>query len=114
VAWDNAGMDGHTQEWPDSREVVEWDWVVAPTHHGRRRLHAPLRWDDPDYHAMVTDGRTVCGLTGQLHIPGVFTRMGAQRCRHCCRMTGMPPGQGSPKNDDACRPIAKLRVLALR
>jgi hypothetical protein len=95
-----------------SRVVVEWDWVVTRSYN---KLHAPLKWDDPEYHACVDDGRTVCGLTNRrLYIPGIFTRMGAERCRHCCRMTGMPQGKGSPKNDDACRPLVEQRLRALR
>jgi hypothetical protein len=93
-----------------SREIAEWDWVVTKTW---SRLHAPLDWDDPDEEMHVEDGRTVCGHSGLLLVPGVFTRMGAMRCKHCCRMTGMPPGRGSPKNDDACRPIAEQRIAAL-
>ena len=93
-----------------SLRAANWDWVVTDS---GIRLHAPAVWDDPDYHAMVKDGRTVCGLTGYLTIPGVFSRLGLPRCRHCCRMTGMPPGTGSPKNDEACRPIAERRVKAM-
>jgi hypothetical protein len=52
------------------------------------------------------------GLTGWLSIPGLFSRMGKERCKHCCRMTGMPQGTGSPKNDDACRPLVEQRIAA--
>ena len=90
-----------------SRHVVEWDWVVTRSH---GRLHAPLVWEDPEYHAMVPDGRTVCGVSGELHIPGFFSRLGLPRCQRCCAMTGMPPGRGSPKNDDACRPLVQARI----
>ncbi len=92
-----------------SRTVVEWDWVVTKSY---SRLHAPLIWEDPEYHACVDDGQTVCGLTGWLSIPGFFSRMGKERCKHCCRMTGMPQGIGSPKNDDACRPLVEQRIAA--
>lgn len=94
-----------------SREVVEWDWVVMGD---GRKLHAPKVWDDPRYNAYTEDGETWCGRRGWLSIPGVFTRMGARRCGMCCQATGMPPGKGSPKNDDACRPIAEARIEALR
>lgn len=93
-----------------SRRTAEWDWVVTSSY---RRLHAPLEFDDPGYDGYDEAGRTLCGRTGHLSIPGVFTRMGAERCRHCCRMTGMPAGTGSPKNDAACRPIAETRVALL-
>ena len=85
-----------------SGEVALWDWIVT----GRwDKLHAPVAWDDPDYEAQVDDARTACGLRGWFSIPGLFTRRGAPRCAHCCRITGFPPGKGSPKNDDACRPL---------
>jgi hypothetical protein len=94
----------------ESRIVVEWDRVVTTSY---ARLHAPSQWDDPDYWAFVEDGRTVCGYSGALRIPGLFTRMGAERCKRCCRMTGMPHGRGSPKNDDACRLLVRQHIAAL-
>ena len=85
---------------------AEWDWIVT----GRwDKLHAPEDWDDPDYDAYDEHARTACGRTGWFSIPGVFTRMGAPRCKHCCRIRGYPNGDGSPKNDDACRPLVEAR-----
>lgn len=92
----------------ESRHVAEWDWVI--TGNGLK-LHAPKVYHDPDYHAFA-EGVTECGIETDLHIPGMFTRAGAPRCIHCCRIVGMPEGNGSPKNDDACRPIVRLRVAA--
>lgn len=90
-----------------SGEVAEWDWIVT----GRwDRLHAPEKWDDPDYGAYDEEAVTACGLTGWFSIPGVFTRMGAPRCAHCCRIRGYPRGNGSPKNDDAIRPLVEARL----
>jgi hypothetical protein len=88
------------------REVAEWDWVVLPSWN---RLHAPEEWDDPHEEMRDDRGKTVCGRRGPLSIPGVFSRMGLPRCRHCCRMTGMPQGVGSPRNDAACRPLVAQR-----
>jgi hypothetical protein len=94
-----------------SRRTVEWSWVVTDAWDV---LHAPDMWDPlDDDETSVPDGITACGLRGALHIPGVFTRMGAERCASCCEVTGMPPGKGSPKNDDACRPIAEQRIARL-
>jgi hypothetical protein len=90
-----------------SREIAEWDWVVTRTW---RVLHAPAVWDDPDENMSVQDGRTVCGVSGYLSIPGLFSRMGKPRCARCCKATGMPPGKGSPKNDDGCRPLVEERI----
>jgi len=96
-----------------SRVTVEWDWVVNG---GNRVLHAPRVWDDPEYWAQDDHGQTVCGYRGWLGIPGLFSRMDVPRCRTCCRITGMPEGDGSPKNDDWCRQVveARLRTLGLR
>jgi hypothetical protein len=93
-----------------SRIVVEWDWVVNTTN---AVLHAPRVWDDPHYEARDDHGQTVCGYRGPLYIPGMGSRFGVPRCRTCCRITGMPPGKGSPKNDDACRPLVEARLKTL-
>jgi hypothetical protein len=53
--------------------------------------------------------RLACGRVAEgLWIPGMFTRMGAERCKGCCRALGYPQGKGSPKNDDACRVLLGL------
>ena len=94
-----------------SGEVVEWDWMVLPSWN---RLHAPEDWDDPHYEASDEHARTACGRRGWGQIPGVFSRMGMPRCAHCCRIRGFPPGEGSPKNDDACRPLVEQRIKAAK
>jgi len=43
-------------------------------------------------------GVTVCGIKGQLWMPGVVSRMGAQRCPACCKALGIPNGYGAPYN----------------
>ena len=53
--------------------------------------------------------RLACGrVAAGVSVPGVFTRMGGQRCTGCCRALGLPPGKGSPKNDQACRALLGL------
>jgi len=94
-----------------SRRVVEWDWVVTAKSYGV--LHCPTEWEDPEYHAYVDDGATACGLRGEFVIPGVFSRMGKERCKKCCKKVGFPPGKGSPKNDDSCRPLVEERLTRL-
>ena len=94
------------------RELAEWDWVRIGN---GDRLHAVARLTNED---TVEDdwygvGFTECGLGGDLHIPGLFSRMSVPRCIRCCERTGMPQGDQSPKNIDECRPIAELRILAL-
>ncbi len=93
-----------------SRELAEWDWVVTRSWN---RLHAPAEWDDPEGDGYDEEGATACGRRGWLSIPGLFTRMGAERCKHCCRMTGFPQGVGSPKNDKTLRPLVEQRIAAL-
>lgn len=92
------------------RSLAEWDWLI--TNRGNV-LHHPHSGDpNPDvmgYH----DVQFSCGRTSRwAWIPGVFTRMGAKRCDRCCDRLGYPRGKGSPKNDDACRPLVERRVKA--
>lgn len=43
-------------------------------------------------------GKTACGLTGDLQMPGVLSRMGLERCAKCCKAAGIPKGRGAPFN----------------
>lgn len=88
----------------------EWDWWV--TNEGRR-LHAAEVTYDPLYQVAGV-GRTACGKEGRLAIPGIFTRMAAERCKRCCDRLGYPRGIGSPKNDQRCRPLVEARLVARR
>lgn len=93
---------------PDQR-LIAADWLQTAT--GNRLHHATLT----DAEAVeiieqsgIDDLRLSCGrVTRWACIPGLFTRMGADRCRQCCRATGMPPGTGSPKNDPACKAVSE-------
>lgn len=87
------------------RILGEWDWWMLPTW---SRLHAATEFEYVAW--AVGNGTTACGRHGVLTIPGIFTRMDAWRCRQCCRALSYPPGQGSPKNDDACRPLVEQRL----
>ena len=87
------------------------DWYVTKSWN---RLH----WADigNEYHAgiamdwAVTEPiRLACGRMAEgLWIPGMFTRMGGQRCTGCCRALGYPQGKGSPKNCDEIRVLLGL------
>ena len=90
------------------------DWFVAGL---GRRLHAVRdeAWTGEHRTEMEQEWivwssvRLACGrMAACVSIPGMFTRMGAERCKGCCRATGMPEGTGSPKNDDACRVLLGL------
>jgi hypothetical protein len=92
--------------------IGTYDWYVSKSWN---RLHAVTEFTDEHKAdmemewAVLSPVRLACGRTAaSLWIPGMFSRMGAERCKGCCRATGMPAGKGSPKNDDACRAILGL------
>jgi hypothetical protein len=90
----------------EAQEIVDYDWMISA--HGNRLHHVKLPPDveDLDDIFRLAPMAAACGKTLQgACIPGVFTRMGAMRCTGCCRALGLPPGKGSPKNDDECRRI---------
>ena len=91
--------------------IIKYDWLVSRSWN---RLH----WADltpEDAVEIIDDGgleepvKLACGRTAAyVCIPGVFSRMGAQRCTGCCRALGYSPGKGSPKNDHALRAVLGL------
>ncbi len=93
-------------------EVAEWDWVCLPSW---EKLHHARLIDDLESFDLWRqgEGETACGRRGYLYIPGFATRLGAERCRHCCRKIGFPDGKGSPKNDRACRSLVERRLREL-
>lgn len=89
----------------DDGRLAELDWLTSPrseTLHAPR-LQAPITnpWNHPIY-------RVACGRVMKVSIPGIFSRMGRERCKQCCKNRGYPEGTGSPKNDAACRVILGL------
>lgn len=87
-------------------EIARYDWLDTLT---GRTLHAYDTGDFDEEYWGVRGGRFACGRRFALAvIPGLVTRMAAMRCKGCCRATGLPEGKGSPKNDDACRPLVGL------
>lgn len=87
-------------------ELAAFDWVVFGN---SKRLHhaAELVIDVAGW--CYEDVTTSCGLrVPYARIPGMFTRMRAKRCNRCCDRLGWPRGIGSPKNDDALRPLVGL------
>lgn len=95
----------------------DYDWVT--TRHYRALHHAMFTREqakeceeDGGYYEPV---KLACGQTApQVHIPGVFSRGGfgggLPRCVRCCKVTGLPEGNGSPKNDDECRRILGMET----
>lgn len=93
------------------RELTEWDWIVTDIKGGK--LHHLAAFDDPEQAGddWGGPGSTSCGRHTQwASIPGIFTRMGAARCKRCCKAVGFPEGVGSPKNDKALRPLVEARI----
>ena len=90
-------------------EIAEWDWVELLAGSVLHAVASVTNDPDDDWRG---EGATECGRSGEFVIPGLFTRMGAQRCKRCCDRTSMPHGKGSPKNDDACRPVVEARIAA--
>mgnify|MGYP000853826932 CR=1 FL=1 len=70
-------------------------WLVLPSWNRLHRV-SEIEWDEED--SPYGTGTTLCGLSGHLHIPGIFSRMGLPRCAHCCRLAGVPRGDGAPAN----------------
>lgn len=92
--------------------LLEWDWLITPN--GQRLHYAGLNRElaaDLTYYGMVENIFLACGRwVESASIPGIFTRMGAERCQLCCDRLGYPRGKGSPKNDDACRPLVEAKI----
>lgn len=76
-----------------------WRWVYTAQGVVLHRVASPF---DPTgmNAADPFEARTVCGMQRVLWVPGVMSRMGALRCRRCCRATGIDKdGFGSPYNE---------------
>jgi hypothetical protein len=95
-------------EW---RTIAEWDWVEFTR---GSVLHAPASVKYLSrFRRGAADGMTECGREGRMFIPPLGARFSTRRCRVCCMRTGMPMGDGSPKNSDGCREIVEARLAAL-
>ena len=82
-------------------DLARFDWITTPS---GEKLHALLAGLIDVENWWFTDIATQCGRVADYgYIPGVFTRMGAERCKRCCDVLGYPHGVGSPKNDPACK-----------
>lgn len=76
-------------------------WLVL-TSWGRLHRVSEITWDDAD---MIRGrGVTLCGRHGYLYMPGVVSRLGLRRCAHCCRILGVPRGDGALYNDGIVEP----------
>jgi hypothetical protein len=89
----------------------DYDWLTTP---GFGALHhATLtrqRARECEFYGGIYDDpvKLDCGrIVTTVLIPGAFSRGGfgggLPRCKRCCKATGLPEGNGSPKNSDECR-----------
>ena len=92
----------------DLQWLAEWDWLIGP---GATVLHHPAagEWDNDEW--VAESIAYTCGVVASwARIPGISERLGRKRCARCCDRLGYPRGVGSPKNDDACRPLVEERL----
>ena len=81
-------------------------WWLTPWKRWNR-LHAiPREAIDPgdeealeDLRAEGITTKAACGITTRWAWPGLFSRLGKDRCAHCCRALGIPVGYGTPGNE---------------
>jgi hypothetical protein len=88
-------MDRSTLPFPKSNQW-HWRWMQMEKTTTLHRVASGKR-EDRIYMGM-NPGTTVCGRKGQLYMPGVASRMGAPRCKRCCKLLGIPLGEGAPYN----------------
>jgi len=74
-------------------------WLVLPSWDRLHRVSDDIVWEDGE-DMRQGSGTTLCGRQGFLSMPGIFSRMGLPRCAHCCRLAGIPRGDGAPFNQD--------------
>ena len=104
---DYGGLDLHAVT-----RLFAWDWCYTFTKGGDKLHHvAKILGPDPDGLPPIgATVRTTCGMERVMRVPGIFSRMGAPRCKRCCRKLGWPEGVGSPKNDPTLRPLVKEQL----
>lgn len=85
----------------DYARLVDGTWLTSPF---GGLLHAPGRLTPAVLGSLAaSDGavsriQAACGRWIRPEIPGMFSRLSAPRCARCCDRTGVPRGEGSPKN----------------
>ena len=72
-------------------------WLVLPSWNRLHRI-SEVEWDDVE-DMTSGEGVAVCGAKGWFSMPGVGSRLALQRCKHFCRLLGIPEGGGAPLND---------------
>lgn len=82
---------------------TKWEWMV--TGDWNRLHYVPGYVNTDEWWDEATDGgiegTSACGRRAVWSVPGVLSRLGRERCAHCCRALGIPRGDGCPQNDKA-------------
>ena len=93
------------------RRIAEFDWVYAGRYD---RLHSPAEATYDVAAWALRDVTMACGWRVETaSIPGMFSRMNLPRCSRCGDKVGLPHGDGSPKNDDACRILLGIPCMKI-
>ena len=66
-------------------------------------------WEADGFIPIGGQGVTCCGAEGRVAMPGVISRLGAPRCKVCCRVVGIPSGVGVPGNDSSLTAADQLK-----
>lgn len=59
-----------------------------------QRMRDAIDTNEPLHH------RAACGLQSGWWMPGIGSRLGLRRCIPCCRTISIPPGNGTPANEN--------------
>jgi hypothetical protein len=83
--------------WP-FRDAEHWQWRWMRLGNGRL-FHRVAVWEP--YAPLGESGfaAMACGRAGRAEMPGVLSRMHAPRCVRCCKIAGVPLGNGAPHNE---------------
>lgn len=92
------------------REQLEWDWAYTLGPGNRLHHLAEIEYVTDWWQNRSGVGWSACGVRTEYAVPGMLSRMGMERCAHCCDRLGIPRGTGSPKNDPALRPWVEARL----
>lgn len=77
--------------------VAEATWGHLPDPNDPSDVFEP---NGPNDEEMIEAmGKTLCGLSGRMAMPGIFSRMSAPRCPECCKQMGIAEGNGNPFNE---------------
>jgi hypothetical protein len=81
-----------------TQDEWRWRWMQFPNQTDVLHRVKEFLKKDEDWVGVV-EALTVCDLTAErLVMPGIFSRMGAPRCKNCCKKLKIPDGDGAPFN----------------